>query len=653
MRIPFFLLLCCFFTKVAAQNTAAMTSQNKTIPHLSSTMLKDGLIILSFKEAWKYQKGDDLKWRELDFDDTLWHQLSPERLLVRNLADSTWQGYGWWRLPFTADSAFCNNITRLHFRSWGAAEVYLDGQLISTYGTFSSLPTDEKNYVPRYVLDNAIKILPAEKHLLAIRFANHAAKKNEELLKHNAAYAGFTIGFANEAKAVLAEKNYSYYVGAHSIITVILLLLILLHTLLFSKFPKDASNLAIIGVVFLFLLSVATNYAGLFIELTSFRNSLLRGIINSAAFGLGLVLLPYTLSLIFRLDKFSWTKHLAWLVVLRSVLYFFPIIPTSASDSILIALVLFAIGYILFQAKKSKKEGLIYLTIGAIGTTIFILIDRLYATNVIQLSDLQFYSVLVFTFICFPVSLSLYITSRYGTLFSAMEQEVTNRTFDLNRSLKDLQATQVSLSAKNAENELLLKEIHHRVKNNLEIVSSLLELQSAQIDDPSVQAAMLSSQNRVHSMGIIHQKLYQGEHLATIEMRDYFTNLSRSILNSFNADGKIKVECNMPELVLDVDTAISIGLITNELITNSLKYAFEGRDSGTIKISLNDESTKGGMLLKIADDGIGKQNNSKSKGTGFGTQLVSLLTKQLDGQLTYENLNGTTVSLYFKQMKVA
>ena len=112
MRIPFFLLLCCFFTKVAAQNTAAMTSQNKTIPHLSSTMLKDGLIILSFKEAWKYQKGDDLKWRELDFDDTLWHQLSPERLLVRNLADSTWQGYGWWRLSFTADSAFCNNITR-------------------------------------------------------------------------------------------------------------------------------------------------------------------------------------------------------------------------------------------------------------------------------------------------------------------------------------------------------------------------------------------------------------------------------------------------------------------------------------------------------------------------------------------------------------
>ena len=652
-KITTYLLFLCLYTEGSAQSQIGPLSKNEAIPHLSSTMLKEGLIILSFKEAWKYQKGDDLSWKAPNFDDAAWHNMSPERLFVRNLTDSLWQGYGWWRLSFTADSAFYNAISRLHFRGWGAAEVYLDGQLISTYGTFSSQPTGEKNYIPRYVLDNSIKMLPAEKHLLAVRYSNHAAKKNEAIFRHNALYAGFTIGFANEAKANQAEKNYAYYVGAHSIITVILLLLMLLHGLLFSKFPKDASNLAIMGVVFLFLLSVATNYAGLFFELTSFRNILLRGIINSAAFGLGLLLLPYTLALIFRLDKFRWTKHLTWIVVLRSILYFFPIIPTSVSDSILITLVLFAIGFILFQAKKNKKEGLIYLTMGAIGTTIFILIDRLYATNVIHLSDLQFYSVLVLTFICFPVSLSLYITSRYGTLFSSMEQEVASRTFDLNRSLNVLQATQVSLTAKNAENELLLKEIHHRVKNNLEIVSSLLELQSAQIDDPSVQAAMLSSQNRVHSMGIIHQKLYQGAHLAAIEMRDYFINLSENILDSFNTDGKIKVECNMPELILDIDTAISIGLITNELLTNSLKYAFEGRDSGTIKISLNDENTEGSLLLKIADDGVGKKENEAAKGTGFGTQLIHLLTRQLDGQLSYEIDNGTTVNLYFKKTKWA
>lgn len=228
---------------------------------------------------------------------------------------------------------------------------------------------------------------------------------------------------------------------------------------------------------------------------------------------------------------------------------------------------------------------------------------------------------------------------------------------EIEKTVIQLKATQVSLAARNEENELLLKEIHHRVKNNLEVVSSLLALQSAQIDDPSVQSAMLASQNRVHTMGIIHQKLYQGENLSAIEMRDYFINLSDNILDSFNAEGHIKVDCDMPKLVLDVDTAVSIGLITNELLTNSLKYAFNEKENGAIKISLTEEGTTANTdvvyLLKISDDGIGKPVNETAKGTGFGTQLVNLLTKQLDGKLTYEINNGTIVTLIFKKPKLA
>ncbi len=228
---------------------------------------------------------------------------------------------------------------------------------------------------------------------------------------------------------------------------------------------------------------------------------------------------------------------------------------------------------------------------------------------------------------------------------------------EIEKTVTQLKTAQVSLAARNAENELLLKEIHHRVKNNLEVVSSLLALQSAQMDDPSVQSAMLASQNRVHSMGIIHQKLYQGENLAAIEMRDYFINLSENILDSFNAEGHIKVECDMPKLVLDVDTAVSIGLITNELLTNSLKYAFNEKENGAIKISLTEQdataNTEGEYLLKISDDGIGKPATDVAKGTGFGTQLVNLLTKQLDGKLTYEINNGTIVTLIFKKPKLA
>jgi two-component sensor histidine kinase len=108
----------------------------------------------------------------------------------------------------------------------------------------------------------------------------------------------------------------------------------------------------------------------------------------------------------------------------------------------------------------------------------------------------------------------------------------------------------------------------------------------------------------------------------------------------------------MPELVLDIDTAIAIGLLTNELLTNSLKYAFVGKDSGTIRISLtrmDDDS----LLLQVADNGIGKQPLEAVKETGFGTQLVDLLTRQLDGILTYENQDGTLVKLHFNRLATA
>jgi two-component sensor histidine kinase len=630
-------------------------------------MMKEGLITMSFKDAWRYQQGDDRQWANPNFDDAAWHNIAPEGLRANAMPDSLWYGYGWWRMRFTADSTFYSTVSRLHFRGWGAAEVYLDGKKISYYGTFSTDAATEKNYVPRYVVDKTISVEPAALHVLAIRYSNHQAKRNRDILKHNAPYLGFTFGFANESKGAASERNYAYYIIAHSIVAAILLLLFLLHLLLFFKFPKDKSNLAISLVVLLFLMSAGTNCAGLFMEVTAFSNTILRGFVNSACYGLGLVLLPYTLSLLFRLDKFNWTKHLLWLVLVRSLIYFFPIIPIIACDSTFIVIILVSIGIVMYHAIKSKKPGVHYVTAGAIGTTIFIMIDRLFATNVIGLSDESFYTVLVFSFICFPVGLSVYITSRYGSLFSSMEREVSFRTFELNKTVEELKSAQVLLAAKNAENELLLKEIHHRVKNNLEIVSSLLQLQTAQFDDPAIQSAMLTSQNRVHSMGIIHQKLYQGQHLAAVEMRDYFINLSESILDSFSAEGRIKIECNMPQLILDVDTAISIGLITNELITNSLKYAFTDKAHGEIKISLVEEKnvenmafgdipntfgTEGVLLLKISDDGIGKPVENKAKGTGFGSQLIALLTKQLDGQLKYEVNHGTIVSLAFKKPKM-
>jgi two-component sensor histidine kinase len=206
------------------------------------------------------------------------------------------------------------------------------------------------------------------------------------------------------------------------------------------------------------------------------------------------------------------------------------------------------------------------------------------------------------------------------------------------------------LASKNAENELLLKEIHHRVKNNLEVVSGLLALQSSQIDDQSTKDAMQESQNRVNSIGIVHQKLYQGTNLGAVEMKDYVLNLSESILDSFGATGKVDLELAMEQLDLDIDTAVPLGLIINELITNAVKYAFPNKEHGKLTIKL--ERQKDNVLhLVVSDNGVGK--SGITYGTGFGGQLISLLTNQLNGTMTEENENGTTVIFDFKLKKAA
>jgi len=200
------------------------------------------------------------------------------------------------------------------------------------------------------------------------------------------------------------------------------------------------------------------------------------------------------------------------------------------------------------------------------------------------------------------------------------------------------------------DKELLLREIHHRVKNNLEVVSSLLALQSAQIDDPNTREAMQEGQNRVHSIGIVHQKLYQGENLGAIEMKDYFINLGESILDSFGADKRVQIECAMDALNIDIDTAVPLGLIVNELLTNTLKYAFpDGRD-GKVQIKL-EKRTDGILQLQVSDNGVGK--NGLTQGTGFGGQLVELLTKQLGGSMREEVNNGTNILFEFKIEKAA
>ncbi len=207
----------------------------------------------------------------------------------------------------------------------------------------------------------------------------------------------------------------------------------------------------------------------------------------------------------------------------------------------------------------------------------------------------------------------------------------------------------ILLEQQNKEKEFLLKEIHHRVKNNLGIVSSLLDLQAAKMKDPAAIEAIEDSRNRVYSMSMIHQKLYLGKNLSSIEMKDYFINLSKHIIDSYGVNELIEFDYELDEVQLDVDSAIPLGLIVNELLTNSFKHAFPNSKQGIVKIVFQRMENKR-FLLEIIDNGIGINDTDKNndQSTGFGTLLIDLLVKQLDGSMTVFNGIGTRVSMEFE-----
>lgn len=204
------------------------------------------------------------------------------------------------------------------------------------------------------------------------------------------------------------------------------------------------------------------------------------------------------------------------------------------------------------------------------------------------------------------------------------------------------------LRKRNEEKEFLIKEIHHRVKNNLQVLSSLLHLQSRHIKDETALDAVREGQNRVDAMSLIHQKLYMGDNLAAVEMRDYLHNLGDTLLDSFGLeDERVKIIYHLSPLRLDVDTAIPLGLIVNELVTNSLKYAFPDGRQGLIEISLW-QNEQGKLCLRVADNGVGKAGAPVLKtSTSFGSNLVEILSKKLKGkpQVSHENGYATLIEM--------
>ncbi len=224
------------------------------------------------------------------------------------------------------------------------------------------------------------------------------------------------------------------------------------------------------------------------------------------------------------------------------------------------------------------------------------------------------------------------------------------------RNNRQLEQKQEEINQKNQfleklvdEKEWLVKEIHHRVKNNLQIVMSLLNTQAAFLDDKDALNAIRESRYRMQAISLIHQKLYQSENMALIDMHTYIRELVEYLKDGFSDVSKIRFDLQITHVKLDVSQSVPIGLILNEAITNAIKYAFVGNNNGLITISLQETAT-GRLSLTIADNGVGLplEDNNKPRKTSMGMMLMNTLAEQLEGTLNIQSKIGLTITVSFR-----
>lgn len=203
------------------------------------------------------------------------------------------------------------------------------------------------------------------------------------------------------------------------------------------------------------------------------------------------------------------------------------------------------------------------------------------------------------------------------------------------------------IEKKNEENELLLKELHHRVKNNLQVIYSLINLQKRRLETPALNQSLSMVQNRIKTMSLVHQNLHDNDSFKEVNLNTYIKTITDYLQTLyFDEEKEIAMQLTIdPSIELSMDKSITIGLLINEIISNSLKYAFKGKTSGTISIEV--QPVHNGYQMKICDNGVGfKEEDIQTK--SLGMYLIKNLVKQIQGRYEVENFKGTTYIIFFK-----
>jgi len=225
----------------------------------------------------------------------------------------------------------------------------------------------------------------------------------------------------------------------------------------------------------------------------------------------------------------------------------------------------------------------------------------------------------------------------------SLQKEIVKRNY----IEKKLEESLLALEKKNEEKRAMLKEIHHRVKNNLQVVNSLLKLQSRKLIDVDAIDMFKETRNRVISMALLHEKMYRSDDIHQINVQEYISLLVEDLVKSYAVDKQIKLNIKIEPVNLMMRTLVPLGLIINEMITNSLKHGFKERTDGEIFVFIKQI---GGVQYEmiIGDNGVGVKNNSKT--TGIGVKLIKIFTKQLNGSLERLDKPGTVFRLVFEKI---
>lgn len=242
---------------------------------------------------------------------------------------------------------------------------------------------------------------------------------------------------------------------------------------------------------------------------------------------------------------------------------------------------------------------------------------------------------LIFIFVALLLGLLAFLAWRLKNIKAKNNIELTSKNQQISKALE--------------EKNILLREIHHRVKNNLQVISSLLKLQSQYIEDEGAVKAIAEGRNRVHSMALLHQNLYKEDNLTGVNMKEYFTNLIEGLFDAYKITD-IKLVTEIEDLTLDIDTVIPLGLIANELVSNALKHAFENIENAVLTVKLWEK--EGQLLFNVNDNGKGYNENQVAKSKKkFGQKLIKSLSDKLEADVQVITTSGTDVTLSIKDYK--